>query len=190
MAKRKISRREEAAYVILDHQTRGREKGFEWWRYKDSSLRWEDIGYNRSKCTSNDLYLGWREMQTIETHFPEHLPLVQKLNENAHLVVDALHEVNKLREELINKMTAECSDIARCHLEYDLLSDEDEAFIKDLKANPEKVSALKNKGHELAKQIGVLPNNRASQAIRKSLKEELETISNQLKMIGEKVCLE
>lgn len=133
-SKRKISRREEAAYAVLEHQTRGREKSFEWWQYKESNLRWQEIGYNRSKCTSSGFYLGWREMQAVQTHFPEHLPLVQQLNVKAELMEESLRELNKLREQLINTFRAECPDIDRCHLDYELISEEDEAELNRLRA--------------------------------------------------------
>jgi len=128
---RKISRREEAAYKALEPQTRGRDKKFEWFRYNESRLRWQDIGYNRSICTSDSFYVStyrWNQ------HLPEYVELAEKINTQARIMENALDELNKLREQYINGLLSECSNPDKVHLDYELISEEEEATLNQLRA--------------------------------------------------------
>lgn len=130
-ALRKISRREEAAYKALETQTRGRDKKFEWFGYKESRLRWQDIGYNRSICTSHSFYIN---THGLYPHLPEYVELAEKINTQARIMENALDELNKLREQYIHGLLSECINPDKVHLDYELISEEEEAELNRMRA--------------------------------------------------------
>lgn len=124
---RKISRREEAAYNALESQTLGRNKKFKWFEYKEWKLRSKDIGYNRSLRTSNSFFVYPNPL------LPEYAELAQKINIQAEALCTAIDELNKLREQYIKGLLSECSNPDKVHLNYELISEEEEAVLNQLR---------------------------------------------------------
>lgn len=183
MAKRKISKKEELAYKLLQEQTRGREFGFDWFKYDWESINIRQTGYNRHQYSCNNSRLTVDTRQ-LASSFPEYLELANNLNNKIDLMKDSIDEINKLRQEYLDALFSHIKDRSKIHLEYELFTEEEEKLIEEYKSDPIKSQDLLNKIHLLSNEIDALPKGKANAEKKKELQaqlSELQTLFNVVK---------
>lgn len=175
MAKRKISKKEELAYQLLDDQTQGREKGFYWFKYDWRKINEEHYAFNRYYVSCKNYYLTVDTRQ-VENSFPEYLDLANKLNDKLQLMKDTIDEINRVREQYLNALSSHIKDHSKIHLAYEVLTDDEEKLIAEYQANPAKMTDLLNKIETLTKDLDALPKGKANAQKRAELNSELDQL--------------
>jgi DNA repair ATPase RecN len=173
--KRKISKKEELAYKLLDDQTQGREKEFYWFKYDWRKINEEHYAFNRYNVSCKNYYLTVDTRQVAKS-FPEYLDLANKLNDKLELMRDTIDEINQVREQYINALSSHIKDTSKMHLAYEVLTDEEEKLIAEYQADPSKKTDLLNKIEVLTRELDDLPKGKANAQKRKELNSELNDL--------------
>ena len=179
MAKRKISKKEELAYQLLEDQTQGREKGFYWFKYDWGKINEYHYSFNRYSvsCKNWSLTVDTRQ---VANSFPEYLDLANKLNDKLELMKDTIDEINRVREQYLNALKTHIKDPAKMHLAYEVLTDEEEKMIAEYQADPAKRTDLLNKIENLTKEIDAVPKGKSKKDLQAQL-TQLQDLYNSVK---------
>jgi len=188
--KRKISKKEELAYPVLEEITGGSKNGYrtksgDW--YQMYSTYSGAFGYRRVWAKLIKPYqLNYSNFAKFLEAMPEYKEVFEEMAKQCEIAEDAINIFDSLREKFVEDIKKTfVNPNANFETEYLIMSDEEEAICNELKGNTDKLNALKARAIELQEKLEGLPKDRASAPLRKPLKEELEEITKNLKLIGE-----
>jgi len=188
--KRKISKKEELAYPVLEEITGGAKNGYEtksgdW--YQMYSTYSGAFGYRRVWSRLIKPYqLNYGDFAKFLQAMPEYKEVFEEMAKQCEIADNAINTFDSLREKFVEDIKKTfVNPNANFETEYLIMSDEEEAICNELKGNTDKINALKARAIELQEKLEGLPKDRASAPLRKTVKDELEEITKNLKLIGE-----
>ena len=188
--KRKISKKEELAYPVLEEITGGAKNGYrtksgDW--YQMYSTYSGAFGYRRVWSRLIKPYqLNYGDFAKFLQAMPEYKEVFEEMAKQCEIAHNAINIFDSLREKFVEDIKSKfVNPNANFETEYIVMSDEEEAICNELKGNTDKINALKARAIELQEKLEGLPKDRASAPLRKTVKDELEEITKNLKLIGE-----
>jgi predicted adenine nucleotide alpha hydrolase (AANH) superfamily ATPase len=117
---------------------------------------------------------------------PEYKEVFEEMAKQCEIADNAIKTFDLLREKFVEDIKKTfVNPNANFETEYLIMSDEEEAICSELKGNTDKINALKARAIELQEKLEGMPKDRASAPLRKTVKDELEEITKNLKLIGE-----
>lgn len=185
--KRFITKKEELAYPALEKISGGKRcnfstRDFSWYNAYSYTSGWGVVHYYNDKLYNYELdrdpYTSlFQAMPEIKEKFTEMVKLGNQIQETAS-------KYDKLRTEVIDQIKDTFYDKdANPEHTYVVMTDEQEATWKDLKANPEKIETLKVRLGQLLEEMDTIPKGKKDPR-RKPLEEEIENITTQLRLVG------
>jgi len=191
MSKRRfVSQKEELAYPVLEQITGGAKNGYEtksgdW--YQMYSTYSGAFGYRRVWARRISQYqLNYRDFANFLQAMPEYKEVFEEMAKQCEIAEDAVNTFDSLRIKFVEDIKKTfVNPNANFETEFNVFSNEQEEMFQDLKANPDKIPALKARSIEIQEQLELTPRDKASAPLRKTLKEELDIIIEKLKLIGE-----
>ena len=180
MAKRRFATKKEAlAYPVLETLGGGHRAGY---ATKRAHIRemWRDY-YG----TYADLfYMGAKGVDEFLAAFPEHTEEFQEMAKQCKIAENAIKKYDDMRIKFVDELRDNHFVNKRTNFEtlYYVMTDEQEAIYRDLRANPEKLKKLKDRKEELEAIIAKLPKDPDSEPIQKPYKKELNKILDTLKL--------
>jgi hypothetical protein len=191
MSKRRfVSQKEELAYPVLEEITGGAKNGYEtksgdW--YQMYSTYSGAFGYRRVWARLIKPYqLNYSNFANFLQAMPEYKEVFEEMAKQCEIAEDAVNTFDSLRIKFVEDIKKTfVNPNANFETEFNVFSNEQEEMFQDLKANPDKIPALKARSIEIQEQLELTPRDKASAPLRKALKEELDIIIEKLKLIGE-----
>ena len=188
--KRYVTKREALSYEPLeDYLTGGAKNGFNTERanmYELWSTYSGAFGYLRRWAKPFSKFDLRREgVQSFLNAFPEYEQTFEEMAKQYEIAEKAINKYDDIRIKFVDELKAQHFTNPKANFEtlYTVMTDEQEVIYNDLKANPEKVNALKARKAELEAELAKLPQDRAYAPVRKPYKDELESIQDQLKLL-------
>lgn len=188
--KRYVTKREALSYEPLeDYLTGGAKNGFNTERadmYELWSTYSGAFGYLRRWAKPFEKWhLTSDGVSTFLEAFPEYEEDFREMAKQYETAKKAIDKYDDIRIKFVNELKANhfTNPKANFETQYCVMTDEQEVIYKDLKANPEKVKALKARKAELEAELAKLPQDRAYAPVRKPYKDELDKIHDQLKLL-------
>ena len=188
--KRKISKKEELAYPVLEEITGGAKNGYrtksgDW--YQMYSTYSGAFGYRRVWARLIKSYqLNYNNFAKFLEAMPEYKEVFEEMAKQCEIAEAAVNTFDSLRIKFVEDIKKTfVNPNANFETEFNVFSNEQEEMFQDLKANPDKIPTLKARSIEIQEQLEGLPKDRASAPLRKTLREELDIIIEKLKLIGE-----
>jgi len=191
MTKRRfVSQKEELVYPVLEEITGGVKNGYETKRgdwYQMYSTYSGAFGYRRIWARRISPYqLNYGDFAKFLQEMPEYRPVFEEMAKQCEIAENAVNTFDSLRIKFVEDIKKTfVNPNANFEAEFNVFSDQQEEIFQDLKANPDKISALKARSIEIQEQLELTPKDRSTAPLRKTLKEELDTIIEKLKLMGE-----
>ena len=188
MAKRRfITKKEELAYPVLEKISGGKRcnfytRDFSWYKAYSETGGWGSVHFYNENISSYELdrdpYTSlFQAMPEIKDKFIEMVKLGNQVQDTARVY-------DKLRNEIIDQLKDTFFDRnANSEHAFIVMTDEQEAQWKDLKANREKIEPLKVRLGELLEELDNIPKGKKDPK-RKPLEDEIESITIQLRLVN------
>ena len=187
MARRRtVSKAEHLAYEVLKDHTTGERFQFQAERASLYSIFKTPDLYRAGKLIyssnlSRDEYVEFFKLM------PKYKPILEEMAKEATKVRKAIERYDELKLAFVKEVKEQVFENQNINFEsaYLIRTDAQEIIYQDLKANPDKIPLLKVRKTEIETQLAGMPQNRASAPLRKTVKEELDRIIDQLKLFNE-----
>ena len=177
MAIRKISKKEEVVYKLLEPHSSGRQHHFDC-----EDFEWDEARYKyRSWLRRRNLgsfYVASKELELCKNEVPELLPKLEAFAQAAQNLKKAQDQFEHYRWEFIKAGKSLCKDSNAVHREYTILTPQEELIIEK---NKDKKDELVAELSKLTLQLEVLPKRGFSKQ-KQDIKSEIQKIESILKL--------
>jgi hypothetical protein len=145
-------------------------------------------GYGHFKRWSKNVVDRYFLRNTSVIHFlnamPEYREAFEEMTTHGEQVLSSIVKYDEIRMKLIEDIKKNFVDLdANFETDFIVLDDRQEQLFQDLKANPDKINTLKARSIEIQEELEGMSRAKALNPLRKTLREELDSIIEQLKLV-------
>jgi hypothetical protein len=189
-SKRYASQKEALAYPVLDVITGGAERGYNTKEANVDQMYLTLLGYGHYKRWSKKVVKGYFLESTPVIHFlnamPEYREAFEEMTKHGEQLLSSIVKYDEIRMKLVEDIKKNFVDLdANFETDFIVLDDRQEQLFQDLKANPDKINTLKARSIEIQEELEGMSRAKALNPLRKTLREELDSIIEQLKLVKE-----